>query len=586
MAARPQFDVLLRGGLVFDGTGAPPRRADVAVRDGRVERIGQDVPGDAAVTIDAADRWVTPGFIDVHTHYDAEVEAAPALSESLRHGVTTAVFGSCSLGTALSSPEDIADMFTRVEGIPYEHVLPLFQRTRSWSDPRSYRDHFDAVPLGPNVAAFLGHSDLRAAVMGLERSVRDGERASRDELSRMQALTADAIDDGFLGLSINTNRWDKLGGTRFRSKPLPSTYAPWSELRALASVVRARRAVLQGIPNISAKYDTLFFLAESASLGRRPPLKLSMVSLADPRSNRMIYRGIGALTRAVNRALGGDVRWQALPMQFDLFVDGLDAPIFEEFSAGTAALHLAEAAERRRLLGTQKYRRWFRRQWTSLVLPKVYHRDFGATRVVAAPDPSLVGRTFRELARERGRDEVELFLDLCVEHGDALRWYTTIANDRPEHLRNILANPDTLPGFSDAGAHLRNMAFYNFALCFLKIARDAAREGVSFMPVERAVQRLTGELGAWLGLDAGLLAEGGRADLVVIDPERLDHTLLETHEAPVDSFGGFSRMVRRNDAAVPLVLVNGRVAVRDGAPAPEVGVERGFGRFLRGGGRS
>lgn len=579
-AEHPRFDCVFRGATIYDGTGSPPRRADIAVRDGCVAAIDEHIDPSLAARVEEVEgRWIVPGFVDVHTHYDAEVEAAPALSESLRHGVTTVLFGSCSLGTAFSTPEDIADMFTRVEGIPYEHVLPLFSQVKQWDSVKGYRAHFDDVALGPNVSAFIGHSDLRAHVMGLGRSVTDGARPDARELAAMKRLLEDGMDAGFIGLSINTNRWDKLGGTRFRSQPLPSTFAKWSELRALASVVRDRAGVLQGIPNISAKYDTLLFLAESASMGRRKPLKLSMVSLADVRSNRLVYKAISAITRITNGALGGDVRWQGLPMVFDLYVDGLDAPIFEEFSAGTAALHLSEMAERRSLLGTHKYRDWFRKQWTSLIVPRVYHRDFGTTRIVACPDASLVGRTFRDVARERGRDEVELFLDLNIEHGDKLRWYTTIANDRVEHLRNILANPDVQPGFSDAGAHLRNMAFYNFGLCLLKMARDAEREGVAFMPIERAVHRLTGEIAQWLGLDAGTLAVGARADLLVIDPARLDDSLHAVHEAPIAEFGGYTRMVRRNDATVPLVMVNGRVAVRDGALSPELG-RRAFGRFL------
>jgi hypothetical protein len=112
-----------------------------------------------------------PGFLDIHTHYDAEVEAAPRLAESLRHGVTTVTFGSCSLGTVLSRPVDIADMFTRVEAVPYEFVLPLFEARKNWSTPAQYRAHIDTLALGPNITAFLGHSDLRAHVMGLGRAI-------------------------------------------------------------------------------------------------------------------------------------------------------------------------------------------------------------------------------------------------------------------------------------------------------------------------------------------------------------------------------------------------------------------------------
>ena len=583
MPSTAPLDLAINGGLYFDGTGAPGAVRSLGIRDGNVVevRAAPFAAAEARELVDAAGRWVMPGFIDVHTHYDAELEAAPSLSESLRHGVTTVLVGSCSLGTVLSAPLDIADMFTRVEGIPRAQVLPLFEAKKTWSTPAEYRAHLDALPLGPNVAAFLGHSDLRCATLGLARAVTAGVKPTAAERATMARTLADALDAGFLGLSLNTNRWDKLGGTRHRSQPLPGTFASWGEIDALAGVVRARGRVLQGIPNISAKYDIFLLFYESIGLFR-PALRTTIVSLADVRSSRLLYRLIAGLARVVNVVFRGDVRFQALPVRFEMFVDGLDAPVFEEIGAGTAALHLEEMAARRALLRDPKYRRWFRRQWTSLLTPKVFHRDLRESRIVACPDASLVGRSFDAVARERGADAVDVFLDLCALHGDALRWFTTIANDRPAHLRNILAHPDILVGFSDAGAHLRNMAFYNYALFLLRIARDAERDGVPFLGLARAVHRCTGEIGAWLGLDAGVLGVGKRADLVVVDPAHLD-AIDTIQEEPMPEFGGFVRMVRRNDAAVPAVVVNGRLAVRDGVPLAAVGRERGYGRFLAAG---
>lgn len=394
----------------------------------------------------------------------------------------------------------------------------------------------------------------------------------------MERWVSEALDAGYVGLSINTNRWDKLGGSRYRSKPLPGTYASWGEIDRLARVVRERDRVLQAIPNISAKYDALFFFYESAGLFRKP-LRTTLVSIADVRSNRVLYRGLQVLSRIVNVVFRGDVRFQALPVPFEMFVDGLDAPIFEEIGAGTAALHIEEMKQRGELLQDPKYRAWFRRQWTSILMPKVYHRDLRNSQIVKCPDSSLIGKSFAEIAEQRGRDVVDVFLDLCAEHGDTLRWFTTIANDRPEHLRNILSHPDILVGFSDAGAHLSNMAFYNFPLFLLRMARDAAREGLPFLSVEKAVHRCTGELGAWLGLDAGVLKQGARADVVVVDPARLDE-IDRLEEASIPEFGGIRRMVRRNDAAVPAVVVGGKVAVRRGVVEAQVGKATGFGRFL------
>jgi len=576
------LDLAINAGLIFDGSGAPGRIGSVGVRAGVVVEV-RDAPfaaSEARTTVDARGRWVMPGFIDLHTHYDAEVEAAPALLESLRHGVTTVVVGSCSLGTVLSAPVDIADMFTRVEAIPREQVLPLFERVKTWCTPAEYRAHLDALPLGPNVAAFLGHSDLRCSVLGLDRAVEPRLRPGDDELARMERLLDDALDAGYLGMSANTNRWDKLGGERHRSQPLPSTFARWRELRRLCRPLRARGRVLQAIPNISAKYDLFLFLRESIGL-RRPPLKTTLVSIADVRSNRALWRGLAAIARAANAGLRADLRLQALPMPFELFVDGLDAPVFEELGAGTAALHLGDLRARSALLRDPKYRRWFRRQWTSVIAPKVFHRDFRQSRIVACPDRSLIGRSFAEVAATRGGDLVDVFLDLCAEHGDALRWYTTVGNDRPAQLRRIVALPDILIGFSDAGAHLRNLAFYNFGLHLLRIARD----GAPGLPVARAVHRLTGEIADWLGLDAGRLAPGARADLVVVDPAHLDASLDAHAEAAMPELGGVTRMVRRNDAAVPQVIVGGRVAVTAGVPAPDLG-RAGHGRFLAAGERT
>jgi len=577
---RTDFDLAINHGLFFDGKGAPARTASLGIRDGRLAEIrSTPIPAsEAREIVDADGAWVMPGFVDLHTHYDAEVEAAPALSESLRHGVTTVLVGSCSLGTVLSDPVDIADMFTRVEAVPREHVLPLFEAKKSWRTPAEYRAHLDALPLGPNVAAFLGHSDLRCSVMGLGRSVTKGEKPTREELARMERALEDALDAGFVGLSLNTNRWDKLGGERHRSQPLPGTFASWGEIDALCRGVRARGRVLQGIPNISAKYDVFLLFWESLGLFR-PKLRTTIVSVADVRSNRLLYRGLFALTRLMNTVFRGDVRFQALPVPFEMFVDGLDAPIFEEIGAGTAALHIEEMATRGELLRDPKYRAWFRRQWTSILVPKVYHRDFRDSRIVACPDASLVGQSFADVARARGKDVIDVFLDLCAEHGGALRWFTTIANDRPAHLRRILTHPDILVGFSDAGAHLRNMAFYNFPLFVLRMARDAEKSGQPFMSIERAVHRCTGELGDFLGLDAGRLEVGARADVVVVDPKNLD-AIDTLEEASMPDFGGLQRMVRRNDAAIPAVVVGGRVAVRNGLPVEEVGRIGAFGRFL------
>ena len=174
------FDTILRNGRYFDGTGAPAAVRDVGVRDGRIAAVSAE-PLDAtgcARVIDATDRWVLPGMVDIHTHYDVEVLQGPALSESLRHGVTTILLGSCSLSTVHVDAVDAGDLFGRVEAIPRRHVIEHVQAAKDWETATDYVAALESLPLGPNLAAFIGHSDIRTATMGLDRATRKEVRPS------------------------------------------------------------------------------------------------------------------------------------------------------------------------------------------------------------------------------------------------------------------------------------------------------------------------------------------------------------------------------------------------------------------------
>ncbi|MCA9538801.1 MAG: amidohydrolase family protein [Myxococcales bacterium] len=572
--------LLIRGGLVFCGRGARPHRADVVIVDGRVAAIGADLkPPPGAQILGAEGCWVMPGFIDLHTHYDAEVEVAPALLESVRHGVTTVVLGSCSLSMGLGEPSHLADMFCRVEAVPRSVVLPILEARKDWHTPAQYLDHLDRLPLGPNLACLLGHSTLRVAAMGLERSVTEGERPTEDEMARMLGWLDEALDAGYLGLSISLLQWDRMDGDVVRSRPMPSVFARWREYRRFARTLRRRNRVLQAVPSIVNKSTVVRLMLGSAGW-LRPRLKTTLLSLMDVRADRLGPRLLGGMTWLINRLFRADVRLQMLPQVFDLWADGIDLVVFEEFEAGGAALHLQDAADRRRLLDDAAYRARFKQQWRDRWLPKAFHRDFAMSEVLACPDAAVVGRSFADIAAERGCDAVDAFLDLVSRHGTALRWYTVMGNDRPEVLQRFAAHPDILIGFSDAGAHLRNMAHYNYPLSLLRAAHAARATDRPFMSVERAVQRLTSEIADWMGLDAGVLEVGGRADVAVIDPAGLTDEVDAVVEQPVPAFG-LTRLVRRNDAAVPWVIIGGRLAAEHGKPAPGLGTERGFGRVLR-----
>src|SRR3954447_23048443 len=492
------YDVIVRNGLWFDGTGARPPRRTLGVRDGIVVAVSADPLDEAGCPdiIDAEGKWVLPGFIDVHTHYDAEVLLDPGLRESVRHGVTTLLLGNCSLSTVYADSEDAADLFSRVEAVPRKFVLGALEAHKTWTTPAEYVQTLDDLPLGPNVSSMLGHSDLRTSVLGLERATTEGVEPTEAELDQMAELLDAALEAGMLGMSGMDAPIDKLDGDRFRSRALPSTFATWRERRRLIKVLRKRGRILQSAPNVDSPVSALmFFLTSSRILNRRKGVRMSMLVSADAKSMPLAVHVFGRGTRILNKLLGSSVRFQHLPVPFELYSDGIDLPVFEEFGAGTAALHLRDQIERNELLADPQYRRRFRASFDRKKLgPTLWHRDLHDATIVDCPDKTLIGQSFGQIADERGIHPLDAFLDVLVENGERnVRWTTIVANHRPKHLNALAIDPSVHMGFSDAGAHLRNMAFYNFALRLLKRVNDAEHAGRPFLSRERAVHRLTAE---------------------------------------------------------------------------------------------
>lgn len=579
MAMHEPYDLLIRRATLFDGTGSARHVADVAVRDGRIATISAEpLPVDSAKRVIEADGlWLTPGFIDIHTHYDAELLLAPGLQESVRHGVTTCMVGSCSISMIYCDAEDASDIFTRVESIPREFVLPALRRIKTWNDASGYIAHLKSLPLGPNIASYMGHSDLRTAVMGLARAVDPKEKPTEAEMRAMERHLNEGIDQGLLGLSGMTNPWDKVDGDRYRSAALPSVYAHWREYRRLHRLLRRRGAILQSAPNLNNPINAVFYLFTSAGLAMRRSLKTTLITLMDVKARPGLDRIVSAGTGFFNRWLGANFRWQALPQPFQVYADGIDFIIFEEFPAGEAALHLKRDFDRNKLFADPDYRARFKAEYQRKWGGRVWHRDFGDAHVIACPDASLVGKTVKQIADERGEHEVNTFLDLVIDYGRSLRWSTLIANHNPARVAANLNKDCAIIGFSDAGAHLRNMAFYNFGICMLQLAAQDR----PIMTPEKAVWRLTGEIADWYGIDAGKILPGARADMVLIDPDALRAADVgEYAEARFDELGGLLRVVNRNDGVVKTVIINGNLAFENDQPASGLGTASVFGRFL------
>ena len=324
-------------------------------------------------------------------------------------------------------------------------------------------------------------------------------------------------------------------------------------------------------------------MLESAAFALRKPLRTTLITLADAKSSPGLHRFIGAVTRFVNRFLGGDLRWQTLPVPFEVYADGIDLVVFEEFGAGQAALHLADEVERNALMDDEAYRRRFRRDYEQALYRRACGSATSTTRRSSpAPTPSVVGTLVRRGRRRARHPSRSTPTSISWSRtGRKLRWRTTIANHRPREVARMIERAGGAHRLRRLGrAHPQHGLLQLPACACCKVVRDAERAGRPVMPIERAVWRLTGEIGDWLGVDAGRLRVGDRADVAVIDPSALDERLDAYHEAPMENLGNLQRMVNRSDGAVRAVLVGGRVAFDDGAFDGELGRARGFGSFL------
>jgi N-acyl-D-aspartate/D-glutamate deacylase len=559
------LDLVIKNGLVFDGLASPPARADVGVRGGRVVALAPGLDEAAQTTIDAAGLWVTPGFVDIHTHYDVELEVAPGLSESVRHGVTSVVIGNCSLSLAVGEPQTLADIFQRVETLPLALIRRWLAGAVTWRTPREYLEHLKRIPAGPNVAPLLGHSALRAHVMGLERSLK--ERATDAELGAMRRIARDALDAGFVGVSVDMVPWHMMSG-ELRGRTIPSQHADYREYAMLAAVCRERDAVFQVTPNPQRLGSLVDILRLSLGIIRRP-LRLTVLAALDSVCDRRMWRAFRPLLFALNRLLRCNVRFQTLTEPFTVYSDGPLTPLFEEFPCGVKLNDCDTREERQRLWRSREFRTQFRREWANK-RGKTFHCDLELMQIVRCPDSSLAGLSFAEAARRRGQEPVEFLMGALAEYDAELRWVATGANDRLQPRLALMSDPHILPGFTDAGAHVRNLGYYDGALSLLK---QAVTTGL--MTPERAVSRVTGEAARWFRLDAGVLRVGAKADLLLIRPEGLREPISEQIEIQDPLLDGEMRMVRRgSERSIEAVYVGGELAVRGGELAESLGRAR------------
>ncbi|TAE61939.1 MAG: D-aminoacylase [Nostocales cyanobacterium] len=559
------LDLIIKNGLKFDGLGSPPIRQDIGIKDGQIMTISPSITSQAQEIIDATNLWVTPGFIDIHTHYDLELEIAPGLSESVRHGVTSVVIGNCSLSVAIGEPQILADIFQRVETLSHKLIAKWLKKSVSWQTPAEYLQHLQTLPLGVNVAPLFGHSALRAHVMGLERSLKN--QPSKFELNIMERIAADALDAGFIGISIDMFPWHRMSG-EFAGDSIPSQHATFPEYAMLADVCRRQDRVFQVTPNIKkiGSFLEIFWM----SLGIiRKPLRLTILSALDAVHNRNMWRMFAPILFIWNCILQGNTRFQTLTEPFTIFSDGPVTPLFEEFTTGAKLNGCNSRSARLELWNLEDFRNQFIKEWNDKK-SLAFHRKLELMEVVECPEKSWEGLSFTEIAKRQKQEPLEFFIQALQKYDTDLRWVATGANDRLKPRLEMMKHPHIFPGFTDAGAHVRNLGYYDGAISLLKQAI-----ATNFLSPEVAIHRVTGEPAAWFRLNTGVLKVGAKADLLLIDPLGLEQPLSPQVQISDPVLDGEMRMVKRgSEEIIKGVFINGVKVVNNGEVSDVLGREK------------
>lgn len=615
-----QFDTLIKNARVFNN-GEHPCTQDIAIKDGKIVARGADLGDQAGQLIDATDLWAMPGFFDIHTHYDLELEVAPGLPESVRHGTTSVVIANCSLGLAYGAQrtgdiDPIVDCYARVENIP-KSILRACADKVNWDTPKEYIEHLDTLKLGPNVVTMIPHSMLRIEAMGFTESV------SRDpsdvELSNMQTMLRDGLQLGYAGFSTDALPFHYLANQPNCHKTIPTQFAKYKEIKALTNVVREEGLLWQATPPKDSPLQVFrTFLLSSGRLHGKP-LKTTVVAALDVASNRTLVKLTHLLATLLNsRLVDGRFYMQALGARFKIWSDGAVTPIAEEIPELRALneTDLEDRAGRVKILQDPDYIKVFRAMWMKgksgfnlARLKRVlrledyaFDRDMNTMTIDICPLKSWQGQTFqsvfeRLLAYKSGNlsesiskaeqtifdkeffwvaDEADFMLQVLRTFDTDLSWYTITANRSLETVRELLMNPKLLPGFNDCGAHLTNMAFYDGNLRSLKLAAQGGEADASYM-----VKRLTKDAADVFGVEGGTISVGDVADLILVDPIALanydgEQNVKRVHRKEYDH----SQLVNRSEGVVPLVLINGQVAWQNDQFSGQLGKAK-MGRLLK-----
>ena len=523
-------DIVIRGGTIVDGTGAEPFTGDLGIADGRIAEIGR-IAAKGAQEIDAEGHVVSPGFIDLHTHLDAQIGWDPDLTPISWHGVTTALMGNCGVTFAPCKPADrefLAAMMESVEDIPRQAIMSGLPW--SWENYGDYLNAVEKLRPGINIAGLVGHSAVRYYVMG-ERSF--AEQASDAEKAQMADIVAKALDAGAIGFS--TNRFAPHKAPDGRS--IPGTFADASELVEIGRAVAARNGLMQAV---GATGDVLKAIADQS--GSRVLFSYGVGS--DKGAGVKSAEGLDRLCEGRDMTAISQVKGTG-------FMFGLQCslPFRGETWEKVRALDLAGRVAA--ISDPQTAAKLIAEGETRLLLEHTYYIGDGETpNLTAARNESV-----KDQAAARGESFVEMFLRLSREtNGRALFNFRLFCADLDELGDLLRSTSHVLPSLGDAGAHVSQIIDADWATFVLKYWVKERR----VYSLSEGIRRMTSDAARVMGLrDRGVLAAGKRADVNVIDLNRLTQLQPEiVHNFPHGA-AHFTQRARGYKAT----LVNGQVNV-------------------------
>jgi N-acyl-D-aspartate/D-glutamate deacylase len=573
------FDLVIRNGLIVDGTGAEPFVGDVAVTGGKIAAIGK-VNGGGKEEIEARGRVVTPGFVDVHTHYDGQAIWSDRMIPSSSHGVTTVVTGNCGVGFAPCRPQSRDLLISAMEGVEdIPGVVMTAGLTWEWETFPEFLNALERRPHDIDIAAYIPHSALRVYVMG-ERGA-NREPATVDDIARMVALTREAMEAGAIGFATSRIRLHR----RIDGELLPSFEAAERELHAIAKEVGRHGGVFQVVPELTesgteAEAKAAFEILKQISKAGNVPVTFTMAQ-ADTAPERLPL--VLKWVAEANAEPGVRVHPQIFPrpvgmiLSFDSSANPfMECPTYKKLAALPFAQRVAELKKPdvRKAIVTEE-------SGEALLPLTRMSRRFNQMYALGEtpnyePDPK---NSVVEMARRKGASPEEVAYDILMERDGRGMILIAIANytfGSLEHLRDILVNKDVVVALGDGGAHyglICDASYPTFMLAHW--GRDRTQ---GLLPLSELVRSLTSRPAALAGFaDRGQLTVGRKADINVIDMERLH---LDQPRILTDLPGGGKRL-DQTASGYQCTIVNGKVIHNDGVATGELP-----GRLIRADGKS